>query len=430
MHDLAEKYQVGYSFKSLAASVLLLLTAFPYLQLIQFGSYTQPYALILAILLFPIMAWSALSRLGIGDQIALIGLALSGVIIFLTTGYPYVNAQGYKYLISFISPLLLTAPILFCLKKYNSIAIKIIKISIFFWLTVAAIQKFINPNFLIFLIGEWGESALDIVESGRGVLGLAPEPTHHAFHILLLATCLALLDEKKQSKWLVIFCVIDAVVLAASASAILVLGMAAMIWVTLYRQRLIMYISIIIIIIFNTGIIDKILIDTNLRFAQLISAVLKEPMSILTLDYSMNMRLGGMVAVIFKTISHALVPFGMSVEAWEVARESLLNDLPWLIDLSSVGPPSGIGQLLFQAGFLGAIFLGIIFRRILSFRVGGFEKTLLIATPLIFLSQYYISAPTFSLLYACALYRWGREKEFYRAEKNYTFKANLNFPCQ
>lgn len=410
MRELAGKYQIATSFKFLGGSVLLLLTAFPYLQLIQLGSYTQPYALILGILLFPMLAWPLLFRLEIGDQIALIGLPLSGLAIFLITGYPYVDAQCYKYLISFISPLLLTVPMLYYLRKYNAMSIKIIKISIFIWLIVASVQKIANPNFLIFLIGQWGENALDIVESGRGVLGLAPEPTHHAFHILLLATCFALLDEKKQSSWLIKFCVIDAVLIAASASAILVLGVAGVIWSILYRQQIILYILTVIIIIFGAEITDQFLIDTNIRFVQLMSAILNEPMSVLTLDYSMNMRLGGMIAVIFTTLSHGLFPFGMSLEAWEIARENLLNDLPWLIDLSSVGPPSGIGQLLFQAGLFGAIFLGLIFRRILSSRMGAFEKILLIATPFIFLSQYYISAPTFSLLYACALYRWGKER--------------------
>jgi len=371
-----------------------------------------------------------LPRLGLGDQIALIGLALSGIFIFLITCYPYVNNQEFKYLISYVSPLLLTAPILFYLKKYNIIAVKILRISIFVWLVVAAVQKLINPNFLIFLIGQWGESALDIVESGRGVIGLAPEPTHHAFHILLLATCLALLDAKKQSGWLLIFCVIDAVVFAASASAILVLGMSVIIYSILYHQRFIFYISIIILLAFAFGVIDRILIDANIRIAQLISAVLKEPMSVLTLDYSMNVRLGGLIAVIITTLSHALAPFGLSLEAWEIARENMLNELPWLIDLSSVGPPSGIGQLLFQTGFLGAIFVFMIFRRVLSFRVGSVEKILLITTPLIFLSQYYISTPTFSLLYACALYRWSKEKEFYKTKKsNQNLIVNLNFPC-
>lgn len=408
MHDLTGNYKVTFSFKFLLGSVLLLLIAFPYLQLIQLESYTQPYALILGAVIFPLVARSVLFRLNRSDQVALVGVALTGIILFLIACYPYKNSQEYKYLIAYISPLLLTFPMLFYLRKYNSSAVMLLKFSICIWLIVAVVQKLVNPNFLVFLIGQWGEHALDIVESGRGVLGLAPEPTHHAFHVLLLAACLTLLDRQKRSRWLIILCVIDAIALAASASAILVLAVATFIWSIFYRQRWILLISLLILvgILFGPDIIDKFFINSNYRVGKLISAVLMEPTSIMTLDYSMSLRLGGIAAVIFTTISHALVPFGMSEEVWIITRENLLNDLPWLIDLSSVGPPSGIGQLFFQAGLFGVIFLGLIFRRVLISRVRDFEKIILIATPLIFLNQYYISAPTFSLLYACALYRW------------------------
>ena len=412
MHDLTGNYKVNFSINFLMGSLLLLLIAFPYLQLIQLASYTQPYALILGAVIFPLVAWSVLFRLNRTDQVALVGIALTGTIIFLMTCYPYKNPQEYKYLISFVSPLLLTLSILFYLRKYRATAVALLRFAICIWLITALVQKLFNPNFLVFLIGQWGEHALNIVESGRGVLGLAPEPTHHAFHILLLAACLALIDTQKRSRWLIILCVIDAVALAASASAILVIGMAAVIWSIFYRQRWILLLSILmlVVIVFGAEFVDKIFIHNNSRVAQLISVVATEPMGFLTLDYSMNVRLGGMAAIIYTTLNNVLVPFGMSLEAWEIARENLLNDLTWLIDLSTVGPPSGIGQLLFQAGLFGAIFLGIIFRRIINFRVGEFEKIILIATPLIFLSQYYISAPTFSLIYACALYRSGKSK--------------------
>jgi hypothetical protein len=412
MHDLTGKYKVNFSFNFLMGSLLLLLIAFPYLQLIQLASYTQPYALIFGAVIFPLVARSVLFRLNRTDQVALVGIALTGIIIFLMTCYPYKNPQEYKYLISFVSPLLLTLPILFYLRKYGATAVALLRFAIYIWLITALGQKLFNPNFLVFLIGQWGEHALDIIESGRGVLGLAPEPTHHAFHILLLAACLALIDTQKRSRWLIILCVIDAVVLAASASAILVVGVAAVIWSIFYRQRWILLLLILFVIVFDAKFTDEIFIDNNSRVAQLISVVTTEPMSFLTLDYSMNMRLAGMAAIFYTTLNNLLVPFGMSLEAWEIARENLLNDLTWLIDLSSVGPPSGIGQLFFQAGLFGAIFLGIIFRRILNSRVGELEKIILIATPLIFLSQYYISAPTFSFLYACALYRLENQRTF------------------
>lgn len=421
MRDFIKANRAWYLISFLPGSLLLLLTAFPYLQLIPSESYTQPYALLLSVLLFFPAGLMALFTLARIDQIALIGLALVGIGIFVISCFPYESIQEYKYLISYLTPLLLTVTLLSYLKKYQGAAIKIIKFSILFWIATAVVQKLVDPNFLGFLIGQWNEGALDIIHSGRGVLSLAPEPTHHAFHILLLAASLALLDISGRSQWILFLCILDAVLLAASASAILVLMIAAVVWSLFYRQRWL--VISILVILFTTmlpldGVMDKILRNTNLRMGALIGDVLSEPLNILSVDYSMNVRLGGMAAVVLGSLKNALIPHGMSIESWEAARNALLTDLPWLMDLSSVGPPSGMGQLLFQAGIFGAIFIFLSFRRILSPRVGQLGHILLISSPIIFLSQYYISTPTFSLLYACALFRLGRKFEFYTVRYN------------
>ena len=412
MRDFTKANRARHLLSFLLGSLLLLLTTFPYLQLMPSESYTQPYALLLGVLLFFPAGLMALFLLARIDQIALIGLALVGVSIFLITCFPYDTTQEYKYLISYLTPLFLTVPLLSYLKEYQGAAINIMKFAIFFWIATAAVQKLVDPNFLGFLIGQWNEGALDMIHSGRGVLSLAPEPTHHAFHILLLAASLALLDVSGRSRWILFLCILDAVLLAASASAILVLMIAAIVWSLFYRQRWL--VIAILASLFTTMlpldvVMDQVLRNTNLRMGALIGDVLSDPLNILSVDYSMNVRLGGMAAVVLDSLKNALIPHGMSIESWETARNTLLADLPWLIDLSSVGPPSGIGQLLFQAGIFGAIFIFLSFRRILSPQVGQLGHILLISSPIIFLSQYYISTPTFSLLYACALFRLGRK---------------------
>lgn len=409
MRDSTEVRKTRYSFAGLLGALLLLLTAFPYLQLMPSDSYTQPYGLLLGALLFFMHGWPVLFRLALTDQIALIGLAILGIAIFLVTCFPYTDPQEYKYLISYLSPLLLTIPLFRYLRHDPTIALRLLQFSILLWIVVAIIQKFIDPNFFLFLIGQWSDSAPDIVQSGRGVLSLAPEPTHHALHILLLASCLVLLDTSGHSRWVLLFCIVDAVLLAASASAILVLGISGVVWLLCYRRRWLVVAAVFVAIGWLGGFIDHVPTSNDHRVGQLISAVLADPPSLLTVDYSMNMRLGGMIAVVSEAFGNALVPYGMSLQAWETARDGLLTDLPWLMDLSLVGPPSGIGVLLFQAGLFGAILIGLVFRRILSPSVGMLGRILLIACPIIFLGQYYISAPTFSLLYACALFRLGHK---------------------
>jgi hypothetical protein len=407
MHNSTKSKGASNFISKMIGSLLLVLMAFPYVQIIPSSGYTQPFALMLGTLLFFINSLPTVFRLSIYDQIALIGLAILGLVVFITTCFPYTNSQEYKYLITYLSPLLLTIPLLHFIRHNPERTLYLLKLSIWIWIGTALIQKYVNPSFLGFLIGQWGESAVDIINSGRGVLGLAPEPTHHAFHILLLATSLLILDQSSRSRLLMILCVVDSIVLAASSSALLVLGISVIIWMLVYRQRWIFVALLFGLIVWSFS--DKLLLPIDNRIALLMSAVLADPSTALSIDYSMNARLGGLYAVIMHSFDNVLVPFGMSVQAWELNRTVLLSDLPWLIDLSLVGPPSGIGMLLFQTGAVGGVLILMIFRRVLSQNVGSVGRILLISCPLIFLGQYYITAPTFAFIYACVLYRLNKQ---------------------
>lgn len=384
--------------------LLLLFTAFPYVQIIPSGSYTQPIALFLAALIF-VLKTSSMRHVDFRDRAALLGLALTGFAIFLITCFPYDNQQEYKYLLNYISPFVITLASLKYLTRHPDFSKKILQASILIWLAVAIVQKFISPTFALGLVGQWGEHSVDILESGRGVLSLAPEPTHHAFHMLILAACLIQLDRSSFSRILVLLCIFDAIVLAASSSALLAMVLASLILLFFHQLK---WLAIVIIFImigwFYTDAIETIFPDGS-RLFMLISAVLAEPTAVLSVDYSVNMRLGGMIASIIASGSNLFFPHGMGVASWEASREDLLQRLPWLMDLSNVGPPSGIGVLLFQIGLLALPFLWQVFTRILSINVRWIEQIVLLAIPFVFLGQYYISAPSFSLLYACALLR-------------------------
>ena len=391
-------------YKNLLGALLLLLTAFPYAQLLPTETYTQPFAFLLSSLLFFTYAkffW----QLPVTDKAALIGLAILGGCTFTLTCYPYENLQEYKYLLNYLSPLFVTVVILGYLKQNQKSALYLIRLSILAWVIVAALQKFLDANFATSLIGQWGEHAGDILGSGRGVLGLAPEPTHHAFHVLIMAACLAILDTSSRSRWLLLLCVGDAIFLAASSSAILVLGVAAIVWVLFYRIRWMLLLTPILTLGWVVSSFEGFGEVSSSRVFSLISSLQADPSSILSVDYSVNARLGGMATVAIDIFTNLFIPRGMSVQSWETAREGLLSNTPWLMGLSTAGPPSGLGLVIFQTGALGALFVWLIFKRVLTSHVGLYERILLIAMPLIFLGQYYISAPSFSLLYASAIFR-------------------------
>ncbi len=384
--------------------LLLLFTAFPYIQIIPFNSYTQPMALLLAVFIL-LLKRRSMRDVYLRDRAALRGFAFSGFAVFLLTCFPYDNQQEYKYLLIYISPFIITLASLKYLIRHPDFGKKILQASIVIWLGVAVVQKFVNPTFAVGLIGQWGEQSVDILASGRGVLSLAPEPTHHAFHILILAACLIHLDTRGFSRILIPLCIFDAIVLAASSSAFLAVGLASLIFIFFYQPRsLALVVTFILIGWFYFDSIENIFSGGN-RLFMLISAVMAEPVSLLSIDHSVNVRLGGIIASIFFCGSNLFFPQGMGIESWETSREDLLQRLPWLMDLSNVGPPSGIGILLFQIGFLALPFLWQVFSRILSPSVGWTEQIVLLTIPFVFLGQYYISAPSFSVLYACALLR-------------------------
>ncbi len=62
------------------------------------------------------------------------------------------------------------------------------------------------------------------------------------------------------------------------------------------------------------------------------------------------------------------MPHGMSHDAWLAMGQRLVNRYDWLLDISQVGPPSGVGVVLYQAGFLAVPFLVVAIMRIVSTR--------------------------------------------------------------
>src|SRR5262249_27394612 len=114
--------------------------------------------------------------------------------------------------------------VLACLRAQPRLSRRIIEFSVLAWCFVAAVQTFVNPAFMTSLIGSWSEVAEGVVETGRGVLGLAPEPTHHAFHMIIVGASLMIL---RRSNGLASLCVADAMLLARSASALLSLVLGA-----------------------------------------------------------------------------------------------------------------------------------------------------------------------------------------------------------
>ncbi len=386
----------------LLAAAFLVACLFPYTQFLPIESYTQPYALALAIPLFILQGRAVLESIPCGDAVALLGLAFLGTVAFLMDCTPVPDAQEFKYLLIYVSPLVQTVAAFVVITRYRRMTLAILTVAIFVWLAVGLVQTFIDPTFATSMVGEWQDAAEVSVESGRGVLGLAPEPTHFGFHMIVLAAVVTVLQGSRPLAWA---CVIGALLLARSTSAALTLVLGSCLFVL--RMPLKYRLPILAGLLASPFVVFLLLerIDPeSSRLLYLASSFLDEPGAILGIDWSVNVRLGGLIATMRDSFGNFLLPHGLSHADWLDHSRDIVSRFTWLFDLSDVGPPSGFGIVIYQLGIFGVLVLYRPIVRLLTTPVVRFEQIFVLAAVWVFVGQYFISTPGYSLLYACAIY--------------------------
>jgi hypothetical protein len=378
--------------------VLLAAVFFPYVQLVPSPSYTQPYASIVAALLFVPMGIVGLRAMPTRDSVILIAFAVLGAALLLLAGGPG-SLQDVKFLLNYLTPLVLAAPLFVVLRDHTAAARRGIEIAIVVWLGVALVEKFVSPHVFAFLLGTWSNVPVDMPLSARGVVSLAPEPTHYAFHVLMLGAAAVLLGSRPIFPALALA---QAVLLAQSSSAILALAFGGAL-LCLIWPRYIVLLALPAAILGGAALAMAIMLGIGGRPIILAQELLADPAGILTADMSVNYRLGGLAAAFVEVWNSRFLPHGLSWETWLAIREEALREHDWLFDLSTVGPPSGIGVIAIQSGIVGLALLLAMLARMVAAAPRSVVSLLPCTAPFVFLSQYYISAPVFSLVLASAI---------------------------
>jgi hypothetical protein len=387
---------------NLLYSAFLFSALLPYVQIIPIDSYTQPYAVALGLLIV-MRRWNSIFRITpAADLFALTGLAISGIVMVLISSFPEVGAQELKYLLTYISPFIITCAALVIADDDIQLVRRALKAAIATWLSVAMVQSLIDPSFLSFLVGSWSETAENSVASGRGVIALAPEPTHHGFHMLLLAGAAALVGLRRP--W-VLVSIASAVLLARSSSAVLAIAIGLLLWTFVKPYRLAFTIPAALAVAASGLAVALALFGADSRLTTLASAFLEEPTNILLVDASVNMRLGGLIGSFDYMIDNWFAPNGVDHEHWLAVGQEIVRANSWLIAISESGPPSGLGVVLFQLGFVAFPMLGFIAYRFMSVDLDAWGSFAVLAAFSVFLGQYFISAPGFGLLYGLTIWR-------------------------
>ena len=381
----------------------LLFSLFPYTQIIELDSYTQPYALIFAAMATVAALPALLKSFPRGDGIALLALAAIGVVMFLLTCMPQPTSQEFKYLLIYVSPALFAFASYALIVEHPKLADRLVSGAALAWIGVGVVQVLVDPGFMTQLVGGFSDAADVVVESGRGTLGLAPEPTHFGFHMVIMAALLALIGGRNL---LAIACLVTAVLIARSSSALLALVLGGIIYMVVYtgKARLLL-LAVFPAYILLGAVLASGVLPESVRVVALAKDFYNDPFYLLTSDTSANMRLGGIYVGFKEIVGNAVLPFGMAHETWLDRIGPILSRNGWLLALSDSGVPSGILIVVFQAGVFGLVALGWMIWRMMSRPRSHFEALLVSVMVFVFFSQYMISTPGFGLIYGAVLAR-------------------------
>ena len=378
--------------------VFFLFILFPFTQIIALPSYNQPYAALLGsviILTIP-RAPFLLPKL---DRFMLIYLAVLGGILFLSALPKGLSLRQVSFLLSYVTPLIVTVSCYWMFLNYAETCRRLLIGAICIWIGVGLVQAIIFPDFLTFLASHSDNLGSTVILSGRGVLGLAPEPTHFGFHMLILATTLAILG---GSMWAVCLALVGAFILAKSASALLALALGILLWACIRPLRRIwVFLAIAVMISLISSLV--LLLDESFRINRILMAVYETGFEIFLRDYSVNARLSGAFAAFYGFLERFGIPLGMSGESWSYVRAELLSDFAWIITLSERGPASGVGLILIQGGFFGLPVVIYIFARLVVSLANSRLGFLASASFVVFLGQFYLATPTFGLVLAATI---------------------------
>lgn len=381
----------------------LMFCLFPYTQIIELETYTQPYALLFsaaaAITAFPVVQ----ARFPRGDLIVLALLALIGSIAFLFYCLPSPESQEIKYLLIYVSPIVFALSGFGIAVEEPKLADRTILFAACAWIGTGVIQATIDPNFLTQFIGEYGESAGVSLASGRGTLGFAPEPTHFGFHIVVLATLAAMVGGRNL---LALACLATAVLVARSSSAVLALSLGSVIYLVLFgRWGRLLLVGIAPAYLFLGAILETGVLPGDVRLVALLKEFYYDPWYLITSDASANARLGGIWVGVQEIIRNAFLPAGLDAYEWEAKTAQLLATNPWLIFLSTAGLPSGTLIVIYQLGIFGLAIMAYLHVRLLQGLRSHAETFLMCSVIFVFLSQYMISTPGFGIIFGVAAAR-------------------------
>ena len=319
---------------------LAVLCFFPFIQIVDIGTDTQPYAAIFSIFII------LFSRFRFNKKNMLMGLiVVCAIFLFLISDNK--SFLELRSLFNYISIFLISTATYIGLKRKEGIKEKFIKRIINVWFLVGFIQAYIKRDFMFGVIAGARTSL------SRGVPAFNSEPSFYAF--MLMFAFLIVLDFKKNRLLYIVNICVQLILFAQSSIGIgylvIYLGLLAVKYLNYlkikYPKGLLKVVGLLFVVFFIISIIPNLFPDS--RLGNILNQALVEPMSLYYRDYSVNSRVNHIINPILASINNALIPFGYSNSVIMVGYNRIM---------------SGFGATIFELGFLGIVLIGSIIKSI------------------------------------------------------------------
>ena len=315
---------------------------FPYINIFQLPTDTQPNAIVFLILL--LLTYKKL-KLDVKDY-WLIGLSFVGIVISLING---INLNTMRSLYGYITiPIIIIISSNINYKKYFSK--KLLYAIVWTWLLVAVVQYFGDKSFLTFLISN------SRTTDDRGVTSLAAEPSYYGIVLIFIYLFNLMSYNCKKIKFLIAFQVIF---LAQSFMTMFYfLGLVSLdLFFNLNIKRKIIA---IFLAVGGCVFVFQIINSSENRIFHLIDTLLNDgPRLLFFYDASANERLAHIYISFKGCFDNYFLPNGFS--AWEKYYiETANNSSFFWFTRKSTRIMSTYGGMLFEVGFFGFIYIVII----------------------------------------------------------------------
>lgn len=324
---------------------VLFFVFFPYLRIVDIGSDNQPWAMLSSILLLCVYGIYKVRR----ELASLVLVVLLAIALFFLGPF---SLDAVRSLYSYISFFVITVCAFELFKRSGGLSVRFLYFVIAAWFLVGFVQTFVNDTFLTSLLTRTAGG------TGRGIVGLAPEPTFYGIVCIFFLLIVMQMDCKKTL--LILLLLVQIIFFSKSSMCLLFLVFLAGL---MLLSRFSVKQFILTLVALGGGYFIIVTFMANSRIYALLMLVISTPESILVKDASIADRFYAIYYALQGAFENILVPHGFGSFEQYLNVAAVGNDTVSRTNRIM----SGYGAPLFELGIIGVL-IPIAITRAINYR--------------------------------------------------------------